>query len=52
MWRGMRRGAARETAMDAIVEQAMVRKLCLLSEQQLAELQDFVEFITTKGQAT
>lgn len=34
--------------MNAIVEQALMRKLKSLSPQQLAEVQDFVEFLAAK----
>lgn len=35
--------------MNAIVEQALMRKLKSLSPQQLAEVQDFVEFLAAKA---
>lgn len=35
--------------MNAVVEQALLAKLQRLSPQQVAEVEDFVEFITAKS---
>lgn len=35
--------------MNAIVEQALLRQLRTLSSQQLAEVQDFVDFLASKA---
>ena len=34
--------------MNAMVEQGLMRKIKLLSPQQIAEVEDFVEFLATK----